>query len=143
MIKYILFPEHFNDLGTDCEIIPISQKNVLVYRYLIEMCINHFNNEITWDNMFNLNEAIERIDNGMVMYVGVVDYEVLGYVWFDKNRLFNLFVRNKMPIKLRSGKEFVSNVIKRFESDKIINCEVDEWNIKSHKLFQRLGFRVL
>lgn len=146
MISLELVPENFNDLGVECIIVPISFLNVKNHIELIEESIKHFNDEIDWDEMFNINDAIERISNGMVMYILMSDKGVLGHTWFaDKNNqriIFNLFVRNKIETKSYSGKEFVSNIIKRFEYGKPIYCDVDDWNEKSLRLLKKLGFIV-
>jgi len=146
MINFKLSPENFNNLMVEHRIVPITFLNLEHYIKLIETCIVHFNEEIEWDDMHTITDAIKRIKNGMVMYVGMTDTGVLGYVWFtdhlDGRRLFNLFVRNKVDKKDYSGKEFLSNVISKFESTAAIYSEVDEWNEKSIKLFQRLGFQV-
>jgi hypothetical protein len=76
--------------------------------------------------------------------MGIFDSDVFGHVWFsdykDGRFLFNLFVRNNVQEKKYTGKEFVSDIIFRHEYDKSIYCEVDEWNEKSIKLFEKLGF---
>jgi hypothetical protein len=147
MINLKLEPHNFNYLGTECNIIQINFLNYHNYQKLIQECINYFNNEIDWDDMFSLNKAISRLSNGMIFYVCVGNNQTLGYVWLksvnDNRKLFNLFFRNKNIIKTFTGKEFVSDVINRFENNKIIYCEVDEWNNKSIKLFEILGFKIL
>lgn len=147
MISFNLIPENFIPLEVECKILPITFLNLYENINLIKDTIKYFNDEIIWDKMFNINEAIERISNGMVMYVLILDYDVLGHVWFTNNNngreLFNLFVRNKIVLKPYLGKQFVSDVIKRFEYGKNIYCEVDDWNEKSIKLFKRLGFKLV
>lgn len=143
MIKFILSPQNLNDLGVECEIIQINKNNYLNHIPLIENGISYFNEEIEWSNMFDLEIAIDRLNRGMFMYIGIVNNDVFGYVWFNGGFLFNLFVRNKLLVKLHSGRDLLSNVIRKYEFDKNIYCEVDDWNIKSHKLFYGLGFRLL
>lgn len=143
MIKLMLSPQDFNDFGVEYEIVQVNLNNFLKYIPLIKKGIYYFNDEIEWHDMFNVHDAIERIHQGMIMYIGIINDDVFGYVWFNHKLLFNLFVRNNMPIKLHSGKHFLSNVIKRYEFNKTIQCEVDEWNNKSLKLFCNLGFRVI
>jgi hypothetical protein len=96
--------------------------------------------------MFTFQDAISRVQNGMTMYVGVSDVDIFGYVWFkdysSDRFLFNLFVRNDVANKTYTGKEFVSDVINRYEFNKVIHCEVDEWNEKSIKLFKKIGFQL-
>jgi hypothetical protein len=147
MYNFKLEPIVFNYLGTICDIIKIDFSNYHIHKNLIQECIDSFNDEIDWEDMFNLNKAILRLSNGMVLYVCIDGNNPLGYVWFkgqDNNRnLFNLFFRNKNVVKKCTGKEFVSDVINRFEYNKIIYCTVDDWNEKSIKLFKRLGFQKL
>ena len=146
MIYFKLDPEHFMDLGINCEIIPVHKSNLGLYIHFIESSITHFNQEIEWSGMFSPAEANVRINDGMTMYILTNNVDIFGYVWFkdenDGRTLFNLFVRNQIPLKPHSGKEFVSDVISRFENNKTIYCEVDEWNTKSLRLFERLGFQV-
>lgn len=148
MINFKLDPSNFNYLGIDCIIIPISFLNCQNYKNLIQNCIDYFNAEIEWDKMFNLNEALTRISNGMILYVCMSNDQPVGYVWFketenNERTLFNLFFRNKDIIKKYTGQEFVSSTIQTYENNKIILCEVDEWNVKSIKLFKKLGFEKL
>jgi RimJ/RimL family protein N-acetyltransferase len=108
--------------------------------------IRYFKEELEWDKMFDFVDAQRRITNGEIMYVGMIDCDLFGYVWFkdldNDRKLYNLFVRNQVEDKKYTGKEFLSDVIYRFENNKTIYCEVDEWNTKSLRLFERLGFRV-
>jgi len=147
MINFKLLPENFNHLEKQYRIVPINFINFKYFYSLIDDSINYFNQELDWKDMFTLDVAYQRIKDGMTMYVGMIDAGVFGYVWFDNKNdgrsLFNLFVRNKVNIKNYSGQEFVSDVIYRFEYDKVIYSEVDEWNEKSIKLFKKLGFQEL
>jgi hypothetical protein len=97
--------------------------------------------------MYNIEDAIKRIQNNNVLYIGINNLEVIGHVWFnpymDGKLLYNLFVRNKIEHKNHTGKEFVSFVIATYEINKPIYCEVDDWNEKSLRLFNRLGFKPL
>ncbi len=144
MITYKLNPEYFNHLETKYKIVRVTNSNYHYYYQLVNDSIKYFHDEIDWGGMFNTTDALKRLKNNMVMYIGLMDADVFGYVWFDDyidgRFLFNLFVRNNVTEKKYTGKEFVSDIIYRFEYDKIIYCEVDEWNEKSIKLFEKLGF---
>jgi hypothetical protein len=145
MISFKLYPSNFNYLNTQYKIIPITIENITHNYPLIQDSIKYFNNEIKWDGMFNFKDAITRIQNGMIMYVGIMDENAFGYVWFKEYNndrfLFNLFVRNNIVHKTYTGTKFVSDIINRYENNKIIHCEVDEWNEKSIKLFKKIGFK--
>lgn len=147
MINFKLEPMNFNKLGIEYNIVKIDNSNIYYFYELINNSIYNFNEEIKWDGMFDFNEAYDRIKNGMIMYVGIQNAAVFGHVWFkdynDGKFLFNLFVKNKTNNKQYKGKEFISDIIDRFEYNKIIYSEVDDWNEKSIKLFKRLGFDVI
>jgi RimJ/RimL family protein N-acetyltransferase len=146
MINFKLEQTNFNHLKTQYEAVPVTLSNFGDSYNLIDSSIKNFKSEIEWEELFTLDEAHQRLTEGMVMYVGVIDFNVFGHVWFknhnDGRFLFNLFVRNQVEDKKYTGKEFLSDVIYRFENNKTIYCEVDEWNIKSLRLFERLGFQV-
>lgn len=146
MINFKLLPENFNYLGTEYRILTIK---LITYKYAesrILETIENFNNEIEWGDMFNFDTVVDRLKNGMKMYilVGDNDNTTYGHVWFkdhkDGRNLFNLYVRNDIANKTYTGKEFVSDIIHRYESNTPIYCEVDDWNVKSINLFKRLGF---
>jgi len=145
MIQFKLNPKDFNYLNTTYNVVPINNQNLSHCYPLIQDSIKYFNIEKKWDGMFTFEDAVSRIQNGMTMYVGLLDIDVFGYVWFREYNndkfLFNLFVRNKITNKTYTGKEFVSDVINRYEYDKVIHCEVDEWNEKSIRLFKKVGFK--
>lgn len=145
MVQFKLDPKDFNYLSTEYDVTRINNQNLTNHYQLIQEAIGYFNSEVEWDEMFTFEEAVSRVQNGMVMYIGVIDATVFGYVWFKEyvnNRfLFNLFVRNHVANKTYTGKEFASDVINRYEYGKVIRCEVDDWNERSIKLFKRLGFK--
>ena len=95
--------------------------------------------------MFTLEEASSRVLNNMRMYIGLIDSKVFGHIWFrdyrDGRYLFNLFVTNKTEVKNYTGTEFASDIINRFENEYPVYADVDKWNEKSIKLFNRLGFK--
>jgi len=147
MINFKLEQTNFNHLKTQYEVVPVTLSNFGDSYNLIDSSIKNFKSEIEWEELFTLDCAHQRLTEGMVMYVGVIDFDVFGHVWFknhnDSRFLFNLFVRNQVEDKKYTGKEFLSDVIYRFEDNKTIYCEVDNWNEKSIKLFKRLGFQQL
>ena len=146
MINFKLLSNDFKELDVDYEILTINEKTYSSYYTIIEKSITNFNDEISWDNMFDLRDVSYRIKNGMKMYIGVIENKPFGHVWFknhlDGRLLFNLFVRNKIEDKKYTGTEFISDVLKKYElSTSPIYCDVDEWNEKSVKLFKKLGFK--
>lgn len=147
MIAFKLDNKNFNYLGVEYNIIKIDNTNFEYYKHHIIESINNFNLEINWNDMFNLDEVKYRLSNDMNMYIGILNDSPFGHVWFkeyeDGKYLYNLFVKNKTNIKEYTGKEFVSDIINRFEIQYPIYADVDDWNEKSIRLFKRLGFKVI
>lgn len=144
MINLFLTPHNFKYKRTSCDVRLYLGYDSFDFRTTILKEIKHFNDEIKWGGMFDLTEAIRRLNVGMSLYVLFHDNNPVGHVWFEDRKdykfLFNLFVRNKVDNKCWSGTNFISHVIECFERYKEIRCEVDEWNVKSLRLFKTLGF---
>jgi hypothetical protein len=145
MISFSLNENDFTSLGVEYDIVKIDRSNFESNKQYVIDSINNFNSEIEWNEMFTLEEANNRVFNNMRMYLGLIDSKVFGHVWFknykDGSYLFNLFVKNKAKTENYTGTKFTSDIINRFENEYPIYANVDEWNEKSIKLFDRLGFK--
>jgi RimJ/RimL family protein N-acetyltransferase len=145
MISFSLSKNDFTLLGIEYNIVKIDRNNFESNKQYVTDSINNFNLEIEWNEMFTLEEASSRVFNNMRMYVGLVDSKIFGHVWFrdykDGSYLFNLFIKNKAKTGNYTGTEFASDIINRFENKYPVYADVDEWNKKSIKLFNRLGFK--
>ena len=145
MISFKLDSIDFTPLGTEYKVVRIDCSNFESNKQHILASINNFNSEIEWNEMFTLEEASSRVLNNMRMYIGLIDSKVFGHIWFrdyrDGRYLFNLFVTNKTEVKNYTGTEFASDIINRFENEYPVYADVDKWNEKSIKLFNRLGFK--
>jgi hypothetical protein len=146
MISFTLSENNFIPLQREYTIIKVDNLNFEYNKDYILDSIHNFNSEIKWDNMFTLDEANNRVFNNMRMYIGLIDSEVFGHVWFkdynDGVYLFNLFVKNNTIDKTYTGSEFTSDIINRFETQYPIYADVDDWNVKSIRLFKKLGFTI-
>jgi ribosomal protein S18 acetylase RimI-like enzyme len=145
MISFSLSENDFTSLGVEYDIVKIDRSNFESNKQYVIDSINNFNSEIEWNEMFTLEEANNRVFDNMRMYLGLIDSKVFGHVWFknykDGSYLFNLFVKNKAKTENYTGTKFTSDIINRFENEYPIYANVDEWNEKSIKLFDRLGFK--
>ena len=145
MIPFKLDNMDFTPLGTEYKVVRIDCSNFESNKQHILASINNFNSEIEWNEMFTLEEASSRVLNNMRMYIGLIDSKVFGHIWFrdyrDGRYLFNLFFTNKTEVKNYTGTEFASDIINRFENEYPVYADVDKWNEKSIKLFNRLGFK--
>jgi hypothetical protein len=126
------------EISSEINIIQTEDVNI------IQQCIDIFNSEIKWNDMFDLNRAIDRIKNGNKMFVGFYKNELFGYCWLESISLntysiFNVFSKKEPVIRNYGATDLLYYVIKNHTHGNII-ASVDEWNTKSINVFNKLGF---
>ena len=143
MLDYIL---HKNSLAITSDTIPLLVINLDTFDSnipIINQCIELFNSQLEWDDMFDISEARRRIVSGDTMYIGIDD-EVYSYLWVNDNPnyyfIYNVFSNNIRNNPNYTGKDLMYSVIKSYLLDKDCRCEIDEWNIKSINLAKKMGF---
>jgi hypothetical protein len=112
---------------------------------LIQKCINLFNSEIQWDNMFDINEALNRIKRGEKMFVGYKNEDIFCYCWIRQNDdqsyyIYNVFSKKPTSLRKIGVIDLLYSAIK-YHTIGIITGEVDEWNTQSQKITEKLGFK--
>ena len=78
----------------------------------------------------------------MFVYVKTkkVKEDPIGYVWFDKDYLYNMFM-TKSRVKGHTVK-FVSAACHSLDMDiNNIHLHCDDWNIGAQKMFKKVGFK--
>lgn len=111
---------------------------------VIKRCIDLFNSKITWDNMFDLNEANKRINNGEKLFVGYYENNLVGYCWLKSLNefeyyIYNVFIGTHLTNRNYGATDLLYLLIKNYTSGVIV-ADIDEWNVKSQKVFEKLGF---
>jgi hypothetical protein len=109
----------------------------------IQKCIDLFNSEIKWDGMFNVEQALHRIERGEKMFVGYKNEDIFCYCWIRQDSeqeyyLYNLFSKKPKSLRKIGVVDMLYLVIKYHTIGKI-TAEVDEWNIQSQRVANRLG----
>ena len=112
---------------------------------LIQKCINLFNSEIQWDDMFDINEAFDRIKRGEKMFVGYKNEDIFCYCWIRQDDeqsyyIYNVFSKKPKSLRKMGVIDLLYSAIK-YHTNGIITGEVDEWNIQSQKITEKLGFK--
>lgn len=112
---------------------------------VIKNCIDFFNSEIEWSGMFDLEEAKRRLKCGDKFFVGYQNGKIFGYCWITQIdpklfKIYNVFSRKTEEPRIYGATDMLFNVIKNHTHGTII-AEVDEWNIKSINVFNKLGFQ--
>jgi len=113
----------------------------------IQKCIDLFNSEIQWNNMFDVQKALDRIEKGEKMFVGYKNEDIFCYCWIRQDNeqeyyLYNVF--SKKPKSLRKiGVIDMLYLVIRYHTIGKIKVEIDEWNTQSQKVAKRLGFNLI
>jgi hypothetical protein len=141
MIKYELKYENLiqRNIHPDFKIIETIDNTV------IKNCIDLFNSKIKWDNMFGLEEAKKRIKSGDKMYVGYFENNIVGYCWMKEINnyeyyLYNVFIEQD-SINRNFGATDLSWLIIKYHTKGLITLDIDEWNTKSQKVAEKMGFK--
>jgi hypothetical protein len=136
-LKYEDLIEH--NIHPDFKIVEIT--NTIV----VQMCIDLFNSEIKWNKMFDIQEALYRIERGEKMFVGYKNENIFCYCWIRQDDeqsyyIYNVFSKKPKSLRKIGVIDLLYSVIK-YHTNGIITGEVDEWNTQSKKVTEKLGFR--
>lgn len=117
----------------------IDKTNYELYSDLIKNSIQLFNSEIEWNDMWDYEESVIRFNNNHIMYIMIENNSPLGYVWYDKNYLYNTFV-TKNRIK-GDSQNFINYTLYDIKTKyTTIQCQCDDWNIRAQEFFKGIGF---
>ena len=141
MIKYKLNYEDLveRNIHPDFKIVEIT--NTIV----VQMCIDLFNSEIKWNKMFDIQEALYRIERGEKMFVGYKNENIFCYCWIRQDDeqsyyIYNVFSKKPKSLRKIGVIDLLYSVIK-YHTNGIITGEVNEWNTQSQKITEKLGFK--
>ena len=109
----------------------------------IQKCIDLFNSEIKWDEMFDIQKALDRIERGEKMFVGYKNEDIFCYCWIKENHkddyyIYNVFSKKPKSLRKIGVIDLLYLVIKNYTTGKI-RAEIDDWNGQSQKVANRLG----
>ena len=103
----------------------------------IQTSIDSFNNNVKWDDMWTIDIAKERLNDGQDLFIGLDNEGPLAHVWFNKDYLYNAYVDPRRPNNY--GVSFIQACLNFIEYDKVyLYCDV--WNKKAQKFFEKVGF---
>jgi len=113
----------------------------------IQKCIDLFNSEIQWDEMFDIQKALDRIERGEKMFVGYKNEDIFCYCWIRQDNeqeyyLYNVFSKKPESLRKIGVIDLLYLVIKNHTTGKI-KVEIDKWNIQSQRVAERLGFNLI
>ena len=136
-LNYVDLP----DRQTDIQIKEATEKSE------IQQCIDLFNLEIQWNEMFDIQEALNRIERGEKMFVGYKNEDIFCYCWIRQDNeqeyyLYNVFSKKPESLRKIGVIDLLYLVIKNHTTGKI-KVEIDKWNIQSQRVAERLGFNLI
>lgn len=113
----------------------------------IQKCIDLFNSEIQWNDMFDVQKALDRIERGEKMFVGYKNEDIFCYCWIRQDNeqeyyLYNVFSKKPESLRKIGVIDLLYLVIKNHTTGKI-KVEIDKWNIQSQRVAERLGFNLI
>ena len=113
----------------------------------IQKCIDLFNSEIQWNDMFDVQKALDRIERGEKMFVGYKNEDIFCYCWIRQDNeqeyyLYNVFSKKPKSLRKMGVIDLLYLVIKNHTTGKI-KVEIDKWNIQSQRVAERLGFNLI
>lgn len=115
----------------------------------MQTLIDCFNSEYKWDDMFSVDDVVDRLNNGHTLFILWQNGNPMGYVFFkeigeDVIFLYNFYVtkvyyRDKsLPIK------FINEVCRdMFKKYKHIELECEDWNTAAQRIFETNDFKRL
>jgi hypothetical protein len=124
--------------------------NIIALGYFksdIQFLIDSFNKEYQWNDMFNIDDVVYRINTGHILFVLYYDGNPIGYVWFrelDKNNCFgyNLYVTKQIERPTSAPKWFYNKVSGiMLETYNTINVEIEDWNKVVFDLVESIGYK--
>ena len=141
MYQFFLNHSQLFEIKTNISIKEITDK------IEIQKCIDLFNSEIQWDEMFDIQKALDRIERGEKMFVGYKNEDIFCYCWIRQDNeqeyyLYNVFSKKPKSLRKIGVIDMLYLVIKYHTTGKI-RVEIDKWNIQSQRVAERLGFNLI
>jgi len=151
MVKFYLDRKDFNEFDSDIFGLRIQELNDAFLLTMsessdIDTLISYFNSEYKWDNMFEYEDVINRIDSNHILFILYYINEPIGYVFFEPKAkgeyyLYNLYVTKIIKRPENTPEWFVSKVISALPSDcKKITCYCEEWHKAAQNIFIKNNF---
>lgn len=122
-------------------VLKLTSQNYHKWPNLIQACISKFSSEVDWDEMWDLEEAHRRLEDGDIMFImlNIGDDNPHGFVWFKEGYLYNAFMHKAK--QKNDTVDFISYCCKNLDHNiKEIKLYCDDWNIKAQKMFEKVGF---
>lgn len=128
-----------NNLST----IKIQLYNFSDFTDKIQLSIDKFNSQIEWDNMWDLNEAYERLSRNNTLYLLLKNNLPIGHVWYIGEYLYNAFVSNER-VNGESQWFIQQTMLDRHKLGyDTITLYTETWNERANSFWKKLGYTII
>lgn len=113
-------------------------------KYLIQESIDTFNQEVDWDDMWDIKDCEIRLFGGQTLFLLLDNSTVIGHLWYKQNTLYNVFVSNQR--KDGDSTWFVQETLWDMKETKkltYVELWVDTWNERAIQFWKKLNFKQL
>ena len=120
-------------------ILNVSTLNVENLQYAID----EFQTELNWKEMWDVDDAIHRINDKWDFNVIENNDKIFGWVWYNPviKELCNLYVHeDHRGNGIGSGLVYSMMNLTFRKNINEIYCKVDDWNVAGYSLFTRCGW---
>ena len=115
----------------------IQAHNIDAEEEQVQQTINAFNQSVVWTEMWDLEDANSRVEEGHSLFIGTDQKGTLAHVWFAEDYLYNCYVNSRRPDDY--GQKFILSCL-NIVPHHTINLYTDEWNVRAQKFFEKVGF---
>jgi len=122
-------------------LLKINKSNFEENVSLIEKSIDLFNSEISWEDMWDVQDADIRTTQNQILYLLLENQQPIGHVWYDSYYLYNAYVSKNR--KDGDSVWFIQKTMwdmKETNNINFIKLYVDSWNIRAIKFWEKIGF---
>ena len=139
MLKFYFDLENYrNQIISD----DIKKIEVIEHKKL-QKGLSIFKKEIDWQQMWSIDDAEKRLEEGWWFYVIEVDEKYIGWAWFDtpQKRFCNLYVQKDYRAD-GYGKDLIYARLNECKNQNIkkVWMEVNRWNTPIQKINQKIGW---
>ena len=133
MKKYQINKENFIE-EKDLHIIHVYNKIwVDSYSDDMELLIRYFNQEYTWDSMFQISDVVKRVNSGDNLFLLYYGSRAIGY---------DLYVTKLIERPKYAASWFYNRTTnKMLQSFKKINVEIEDWNKVVFDIVESIGYK--
>lgn len=146
MKKFELHKDNFFEIENSIGLL-IKKVTELSDTSSMETLIDYFNREYTWDGMFTINDVLDRLNKGDILFILSYNHMDIGYIWYTEIdektcKSYNLYVTKIINRPNDSAYWFYNRVSKIMieKYDKIV-CDAEDWNKRVHDIFYQTGFK--